>query len=155
MDLSGRTVFLLFAAATLVSSCASLPSREGVRPTLPSSREILARGIAEFDAADAVRRERSPMPVMGGVFNWPPDAEKWERHLRNAEDDFWEILGRFPASPEAAEAQFMLGRINDHPHLNRFDVALVEYRRTVERYPGTPAAEKARQRIEVIESIKK
>lgn len=95
------------------------------------------------------------MPVMGGVFGLPGDLEKWERHLQRAEDDFWAVLGRFSASPEAPEAQYMLGVIHDHPHRNLFDVALVEYKRTVERYPGSPAAEKARQRIEAIESIRK
>lgn len=94
------------------------------------------------------------MPLMGGVFSMPADLEKWERHLQRAEDDFWEILGRFPASPEAPEAQFMLGLINDHPHRNQFDVAIVEYKRTVERYPGTSAAEKAGKRLGIIESIK-
>ena len=110
--------------------------------------------MAEFDAADALRRQRSPNPVMGGVFGWPPDHEKWLGHLRQAEADFRAVLDRFPASPEAPEAQYMLGRIDDHPQRNRFDDAVAEYRLTVERYPGSPAAEKARGRIDLIESIR-
>jgi hypothetical protein len=148
------TISVLFVFAALLASCATVPGREAVRPSLPSSGEYLARGMAEFDAADSLRQKRSPMPVMGGVFGWPPDHEKWLRHLEQAEDDFRAILDRFPTSPEAPEAQFMLGRINDHPQRNVFDNAVAEYRRTVERYPATPAAEKARKRIELIESIK-
>lgn len=150
-----RSVSALFVVATLLSACASLPPGGGPRPSLPSSREHLTRGMAELEAADALRREKSPLPVMGGVFRWPPDQEIWSGHLRQAEADFRAVLDRFPASPEAAEAQFMLGRINDHPNRNRFDDAVMEYRRTVERYPGTPAAENARRRIELIESIGK
>ena len=145
---------VILAIAALLASCAAGPGRDAVRPSLPSSGEYLARGIAEFDAADRLRREKSVQPVMGGVFGSTPDHENWLRHLEQAEGDFREILSRFPASPEAPEAQFMLGRINDHPQRNVFDDAVTEYRRTVVRYPGTPAAEKARQRIELIESIR-
>ena len=153
MDHPLKYVSALVAVATFLSACASLRPGEVSRMPLPSPREHLARGMAEVEAADALRREKSPASAMGGVFSWPPDMEKWQGHLRQAEADFRAVLDRFPESREAAEAQFMLGRINDHPHRNRFDAALVEYRRTMTRFPGTPAAEQARQRIEVIESI--
>jgi hypothetical protein len=111
--------------------------------------------MAEVEAADRLRLEKSPMPVMGGVFGSPLDSEKWAGHLQRAEADFREILDRYPGSPDAPDARFMLGRIDDHLYRNRFDDALEEYRRTVKEYPGTPAAEKARQRIETIEAIRK
>jgi hypothetical protein len=148
-----KLVGVLLSAAALLGACASRQTGTVSAPDLPDAREYLSRGMSEVDAADAVRRERSPNPSMGGVFGWPPDAETWSRHLLQAQADFQAILGRFPGSPEAADAQFMLGRINDHPYRNRFDDALAEYRKTVERYPGTPAAEKASQRIGIIEAI--
>ena len=42
--------------------------------------------------------------------------------------------------------------INDTPHLNNFDRALEEYRRTIEDYPGSAAAAKAAERKRLIES---
>jgi hypothetical protein len=153
-SIPGCLGFLIFAAAIL-GACASIPPGVPARPDLPSAQEYFARGTAEVEAADALRKERSPMPAMGGVFGWPPDIDAWLRHLRQAQSDFHSILERFPDSPYAAEAQFMLGRINDHPYRNRFEDALAEYRLTVEKYPGTPAADKARERIEVIVAITK
>lgn len=155
MNRPSKSLFAILAIGIFLSACASARPKEVTKPPLPSSREYLARGLAEVEAADTLRREKSPMPVMGGVFGWPPDMEEWLGHLLQAESDFHTILDRFPESTEAAEAQFMLGWINDHPQRNRFDIALQEYRRTRDKYPGTPAAEKARQRIEVIETIMK
>lgn len=111
--------------------------------------------MAELEAADTLRLQKSPNPAMGGVFGWPPDHEQWLQHLRQAEADFRTILDRFSSRPEAAEAQFLLGKINDHPYRNRFDDAVLEYKQTVARFPGTAAAEKALQRIAIIEAIRK
>ena len=155
MNRPWRGIPALLAVAALLPACASLPPGEGERPLLGSSREYLARGMAEVEAADALRLARSPSPAMGGVFGWPPDYDEWSRLLRQAESDFCALLERFPASPEAPEAQYMLGRILDHPYRNRFDDAVVEYRRVAERFPGTAAAEKARKRVELIESYGK
>jgi hypothetical protein len=151
----GKYFFPMLAAATFLCACASLPTGDHGGPPLSSPGEYLARGMSEVEAADKVRQEKSPIPAMGGVFSWPPDREKWLGHLRQAEADFQAVLERFPGSPEAAESQFMLGRIKDHPYMNRFDDALEEYRRTVKGYPGSPAAEKAQQRIGIIEAIRK
>jgi hypothetical protein len=150
-----RCIGFLISAAAIFGACASIPPDIPARPALPSAREYLARGMTEVEAADALRKERSPMPAMGGVFGWPPDMDAWLRHLRQAQSDFHTILERFPDTPHAAEAQYMLGRINDHPYMNRFEDALTEYRLTVEKYPGTPAADKAGKRIEVIGAITK
>lgn len=146
---------LLIAVAIILSACASLAPEKGIKPSPPSARQYLAHGMEELEAADTLRRQKSPMPVMGGVFGWPPDLEKWLQHLQQAEADFRTILDRFPASPEAAEAQFMLGMINDHLYRNRFDDAVIEYKQTIARFPGTSAAEKALQRIAIIEAIRK
>ncbi len=151
---AASVIFTLLAVATLLSACASPAPRTGIRPPLPSSGESFARAMAEFEAADRLRLEKSNVPVMGGVSGWPQAHEEWLRHLGQAEADFRAVVDRFPASPEAPEAQFMLGRINDHPQRNLFDDAVAEYRVTAARYPATPAAEKARQRIAVIESIR-
>lgn len=151
---ASRNISVLLAFAALLASCATVPRREAVRPSLSTSASYLARGMADFDAADRLRRERSPSPAMGGVFGWPADFEEWQRHLAQAEADFRAVLERFPESPEAPEARFMLGRLNDHPQRNQFDDAVLEYRRTLATYPGTPAAEKARKRIDIIESIR-
>ena len=155
MNTPWKLLGVLLVAAPLLCACASVQPVAPARPSLPSAREYLTRGVAEVESADALRRERSPNPTMGGVFGWPQDMEEWSRHYRQAQADFQAVLERFPDSPEAPEAQFMLGRINDHPNLNRFDKALAEYRLTVERYPGTEAAKKARQRIGIIEEIGK
>ena len=58
-----------------------------------------------------------------------------------------------PQSPEAPEAMFTAGQIDDYPYLNQFDTALEAYRLTVARYPGTPWALQAGERIRVIEGI--
>lgn len=146
---------LLIAVAILLSACAYHPPGKGIRPSRLSAQEYLAHGMEEVGAADTLRLRKSPMPVMEGVFGWPPDHEKWLQHLQKAEDDFRTILDRFPTSPEAAEAQFMLGMMNDHPYRNRFDDAVIEYKNTIAGFPGTSAAEKASDRIAIIEAIQK
>ena len=151
---SCRNIPILIAVGIILSSCAfPVPGKGVVDPQ--SAISYLAHGIQEMEAADALRRQKSPMPVMGGIFSWPPDLEKWLEHLQEAEADFRKVLNRYPTSPEAAEAQFLLGMINDHLYRNRFDVAVFEYKQTISRFPETAAAEKAIQRIAIIEAIRK
>jgi tetratricopeptide (TPR) repeat protein len=151
MNARSRIPLLFLGFSVLWSACASLPRHP---PEPRTSGEYLARGTAHVDAAQKIRIERSPNPAMGNVFGWPPDLDAYQRHYAEAASDFRAILERFPGSPEAPEAQFQLGRIHDHPHLNDFDEAISAYRRTVERYPGTQAAEKAQERIRIFGEIR-
>ena len=48
---------------------------------------------------------------------------------------------------------FTVGRINDYPYLNLFEEALAAYRLTIARHPDTVWAQKARERIPLIEKI--
>lgn len=150
MNARSRIPLLFLGLAVLLSSCASLPPHP---PEPRTAGEYLFRGTAHVDAAQKIRIERSPNPSMGGAFGWPPDLDEYRRHYAEAAVDFRAVLERFPGGPEAAEAQFQLGRIHDHPHLNNFEEALAAYRSTVERYPGTSAAEKAQERIRIIDGI--
>lgn len=151
---SCRNIPILIAVGIILSSCAFPGPGKGIGESPRSARGYLAHGMQEMEAADALRLQKSPMPVMGGIFSWPPDLEKWLEHLQEAEADFRKVLNRYPTSPEAAEAQFQLGMINDHLYRNRFDVAVFEYKQTITRFPETAAAEKAMQRIAIIEAIR-
>lgn len=150
MKSRSRIPLLFLGLSALLYACASVPRHP---PEPVTAGDHLTRGVSHVDAAQKIRIERSANPAMGGAFGWPPDSEEYRRHYAQAAADFRTVLERFPESPEAAEAQFQIGRIHDHPHLNRFDEALAAYRRTVERYPGTPAAEKARERIRILDGI--
>lgn len=151
---SCRNILIMIAVGIILSSCALHGPETVIRESPQSARGYLAQGMQKMEAADALRRQKSPMPVMGGIFSWPPDMEKWLEHLQEAESDFRKVLNRYPTSPEAAEAQFLLGMINDHLYRNRFDVAVFEYKQTIARFPETAAAEKAMQRIAIIEAIR-
>jgi hypothetical protein len=111
---------------------------------------LMRRARASFAAAQKMRAES------GGPFGrnpWPPERERFVAHCELAIRDFGELLGADPGSPDAAEAIFTIGQINDYPYLNVFDDALVAYRLTVERHPGTPWAAKAAERIAVIQGF--
>jgi len=150
---TSKIAVAVFLLGFLVPAC-SQKAAKGPRPaeTL-SAAEFLARGIGQVDAAQKLRMERSPLPVMGGVFGWPPDTQAYLDYYARARAAFTTVLERYPGSAAASEAQFMLGVVDDHPHLNNFDRAVEAYRLTVARYPGTAAAGKAKQRMEVIERI--
>lgn len=156
----------LLCALTVLCGCASRhvpaaspgsPPEKEVRAAGPSAAEVtlarehLDRGKARVDAAQRMRKERSPTPSMGGVFSWPGDAEAYYGYYAQAEEEFAAVLEKFPATPSAAEAQYLMGLINDHPHLNNFERAAEEYGRTVARYPGTAAAGKAAERLRLLE----
>jgi hypothetical protein len=118
----------------------------------PASRPaaLLGRARVAFAAARNIRAERGG-PL--GVIAWPPEHERFVAYCELALRDFDEILVVHPWSPEAPEAMFTTGQIHDYPNLNEFDTALEAYRLTVERYPGTPWARQAGERIRVIEGI--
>ena len=118
----------------------------------PASRPaaLLRRARLTFAAARNIRAERGG-PL--GVIAWPPEHERFVAYCELALRDFDEILVANPRSPEAPEAMFTVGQIHDYPNLNQFDTALEAYRLTVERYPGTPWARQAGERIRVIEGI--
>jgi hypothetical protein len=108
---------------------------------------LLRRARAALAGARKLRAE------MGGPFGgaWPPAEERLLAYCELATRDLDELLATHPHAPEAAEALFTLGQVNDFPLLNRFDDALAAYRQTVERYPDTPWGRQARERIAVIE----
>jgi tetratricopeptide (TPR) repeat protein len=63
-----------------------------------------------------------------------------------------ELIGRFPDSPTAADAQFIMGDIYDRNlKVRDYHKALLAYRKLVERYGKSRWVERARQRIAHIE----
>ena len=75
-------------------------------------------------------------------------AGEIELALKSSED----LLDRFPDSPIAADAQFMIGDIYDRNlGVRNFHKAVRAYRRLVERYRSSRWVERARDRIEHIE----
>jgi hypothetical protein len=152
-----KSLGVVLFSVLLLHACAAVKKEAAptVAPVPQSADDYLKRGNSLVDAAQKFNSEQSPMPGMGGVFGWPPDTETYRNNYTRAASDFQTVLDKFPQSAAAPEAQFMLGLINDHPHLNEFDRALEAYRLTMERYPGTAAAEKARLRKEAIEKIMK
>jgi len=150
------------ASLLLLTVCAGLEApREETSPLSrtsatspaegPSAGKLLESGRSLVEEAQDLREERSPSPAMGGVFSWPPERERYLEYYEEAAAAFRSVLERYPSSIEASESMFMLGLINDHPHLNNFGRALETYRRTMQEYPGTSAAQKARLRAEVLE----
>ena len=129
------------AAATVNLAAASPASRPAA---------LMHRARETFDAALKLRAERGEEFAFTG---WSPDRERFIAYCDLALRDLDEILLAHPRSPEAPEAAFAVGYINDYPNLNEFDEALEAYRLTVERYPGTSWALQAGERIRVIEGI--
>lgn len=118
----------------------------------PASRPaaLMRRAREAFAAALKIRTEHGG-PL--GTIGWPPEHERFISYCELALRDFDEILVAFSQSPEAPEALYTAGQISDYPYLNQFDMALEAYRLTVKRYPGTPWAQKAGERIRFIEGI--
>jgi tetratricopeptide (TPR) repeat protein len=120
-------------------------ARDTARP--PS---LLARATAAIAAAQRIRTAE------GTPFSLPatsPDYEPYLAYYDLAYRDLQELVVRHPKASEAPEAEYLLGLIHDYPHLDLFDEALVHYRRALETYPGTPWAQKAADRLALIEGF--
>jgi outer membrane protein assembly factor BamD (BamD/ComL family) len=91
---------------------------------------------------------------MGRSGFWPiPGPERFIAFCELGLRDLDEILLAYPESPEAPEAMYTVGQIEDYPNLNHFEDALETYRKTVSAYPGTDWARLAAERVKVIEEI--
>ena len=110
---------------------------------------LMRRAREAFATALEIRSAR------GGPygFSWVVGHEEFLAYTDLALGDLREVIEAHPAAPEAAEALFTVGRINDYPYLNLFDEAIAAYRLTIERHPGSGWAQKARERIALIEGI--
>lgn len=111
---------------------------------------LMLRARETYAAARKIRAKKGG-PL--GFAGWSPARERFMAYCELALRDLDEILVNHPRSPEAPEALFTVGQIEDFPNRNQFDAALEAYRLTVERYPGTPWARQATERIRVIEDI--
>jgi hypothetical protein len=131
-----------------ISVLLDAPGGKVDRPAL-----LLRRGRLRIDQADLLRREKSTNPAMGGIFATPDENRRFDEYFDLSWKDLQEILTAFPYSAEAPEAQFLVGLIHDFPNLSNFDEALTQYRKTVDLFPGTPAANRALERIAVIMRI--
>jgi hypothetical protein len=110
----------------------------------------MLRAREAFAAALRLRSEKAG-PL--GFSGWSLERERFNAYCGLALRDLEEILVVYPQSPDAPEAMFTVGQIEDYPNYNRFDRALEAYRLTIERYPGTSWARQAGERIRVIESM--
>lgn len=120
-----------------------------VTPPEERSVVLMVRARAAFSAARQSRAEqRGPFGVVPLTTH-----ERFLSYCELALRDIDEVLTAVPGSPEAPEAIYTKGQINDYPNLNLFDEALQAYRLTAERYPDTPWARRARERIVLIEEI--
>jgi outer membrane protein assembly factor BamD (BamD/ComL family) len=81
------------------------------------------------------------------------DHERFLAFYDLAARDLDELLALSPDAPEAPEALFTMGMIHDYPHLELFDVALEAYQAAVSRFPDSPWAAKARERLGVLNAI--
>ena len=131
--------------AVAVATAALAGASPAVRPAalMNRAREAFAAG----------RKLRSEYGGPLGFTGWSFERERFIAYCELALRDLNEILVAHPRSQEAPEAMFTVGQIKDYPNYNEFDEALEAYRRTVERYPGTPWARQAGERIVVIEGI--
>ena len=107
---------------------------------------LLRRGHACLEEAERVRGGGSGdgKPVSGSVAA--------SRLLLQAMRDFEDVAQNFPRSPEAPEALYHLGVVYDYPNLAKFDIAIKYYRRTIETYPDTESAGKARAALGKIDA---
>lgn len=162
MRLLGSSTTLFAATLFLAAGCAAPPVKSPVEAESPvevsvetpppveevlSATQYLERGKAGIEAARKMRSSGSG----GTALSWVAGSEEYGDLYAGAEADFQAIITRYPDSAEAPEASYLLGVINDYPHLERFEDALENYRLTVEKYPGTEAAAKAAERRKAIE----
>lgn len=111
---------------------------------------LLARAKEAVAGGQKIRTEE------GNAITLSASTQDYQRFLAFydlAYRDLEEIAVRFAKAPEAPEGRFLLGLIHDFHHLDFFDEALTQYQRTVELYPGTPWAQKAAERIAVLEGM--
>jgi hypothetical protein len=110
------------------------------------SELIFDRGHAYLEAAESFRERQAEGEATGaGGIDFPG-------LLLRALWDFENVANNHPQSAEAPEALFHMGIIYDYPNLSSFKVAIHYYNSTIERYPGTESARKAKLAIEEIRS---
>jgi len=159
----------LALALLVTASCATTAQREGEAAPAAPNPQIAAldraiekekdalvipvllfkRGHAYLEAAESVSGSRGT----GGATS--PGSWEFARLLLGAMRDFEDIANNFPKSAEAPEALFHLGVVYDYPNLMSFEIALTYYKRTLERYPDSDSARKARIAIDKIEAAQR
>jgi len=107
---------------------------------------LFKRGHAYLEEAESIRELKEKAE------HDSPEAWEYARLLLGALRDFEDVTTNFPQSAEAPESLFHLGVIYDAPNLSSFGLALNYYERTIERYPGTESARKARIAIDQIKA---
>lgn len=146
------------------------PAEELASFSLVRDQPAIAHATAELAAAPPASRPAALMrrardsfsdagkllTGIGGSFvitSRPTELTLFLAYCELSLRDLREVLVVYPNSPEAPEAMYTVGRINDYPNLNQFGEALEAYHLTIERYPGTPWATQAGERIRVIEEF--
>lgn len=131
---------------SIVSATRSLEAAaEQARPP-----HLLGRAREAIAAAQMIRCPQGDPVILP---NWGEDHARFLAFYDLAYRDLEEVVVRYPGQPEAPEARYLLGLMHDYPHLDLFEDALAQYRLAVERHPGSPWAQKAAERIAVIEAI--
>lgn len=133
------------------------------QPAVAAATADLSAATPALRPAALMRRVRDAIVAAQKIRNvhgnpirlpgWAPDYERFIALYDLAARDLSELLAASPAAPEAAEATYTMGLIHDYPHLDLFDEALAAYRLTLERFPGTPWALRAGERIVLIEGF--
>lgn len=82
--------------------------------------------------------------------------EVYLNYLKTSRENFERVIKEYPKSDLADDAQFNIGLIFDWDELggvNDFELALIEYQKVIDNYPGSSAYPKAKSRIDLIKSF--
>ena len=113
------------------------------------SRVHFTLGLAWFySVRDELERERQGIGRAMGFLSGPQ-----VKNLNEAAGHFHPAIEANPSGTEAPEALYLLGVLHDFGYLQRFDEAMMFYRRCLDEYPGTEAARRAEERYEKLREI--
>jgi hypothetical protein len=157
---------VLSGALAFAAGCATVEKAAG-----PAGHGGGAERIAELDAAVASERDKAKMASLlfqrGHAYLEAAESVRDRRGERTPEGrpstefatlvlgalrDFEAVTTGYPASPEAPESLFHMGVVYDYPNLSSFGIAMRYYGQTIEKYPGTDSAAKAKVALGKLEA---
>ncbi|UCF31167.1 MAG: hypothetical protein JSV26_01730 [bacterium] len=117
--------------------------------TETASKVHFTLGLAVFYSVrdDLERQSQGIGRAMGFL------SERQVDDLLEAAAHFSAAVRHNPLGNEAPEALYLLGVIHDIGYLQRFEEAMIFYRRCLDEYPDTEGARRAEERFRILEEI--
>jgi len=130
------------------------PAGPAAAPTLPAPRELYSQAYADYargnydlaiQAFGAYLKAYPDTEFSDNAQYWIGESLYGKQQFEDAIEAWKTLIRDFPASDKLPDARVKMGMA--HEKLGRRSQALLEYRYVIDRYPNSPAARLAREKL--------